>query len=394
MKGQDGLMSKSLLRSGFTTGTCAAAAAKAAAVFLLTGRSTEQVTIHTPQGILAELAVERVLGGEFKGYCRVRKDAGDDPDVTHGSWIYGAVSVITSERWQKLLQSGQGYMADDYPGLYLTGGPGIGIVTKPGLSCPIGRYAINPVPRKMIMAAVAEACEQDREEYLEIRIAIPEGIHLAEKTFNPRLGIAGGISILGTSGIVEPMSEHALLETIRLDIRMKVLEGDGEVILTPGNYGETFLWETMGIPLGEAVKCSNFIADALGFLDAEGARKVLLVGHIGKLIKVTGGARNTHSRYGDRRMELLAAIVGEYQPELTTVVQQANTTEEVMGLLVEHGLAIRVLNRAAELVQKQAKRWLLEESAPLVNGESEIQMEVVTFSSVYGILGKTRGVQI
>lgn len=386
-------MSKPSLRSGFTTGTCAAAAAKAAAVFLLTGRRSEQVTIHTPQGILAELAAETVISGEFKGYCRVRKDAGDDPDVTHGSWIYGAVSVITSERWQELLQSGQGYADDDYPGLYLTGGPGIGIVTKPGLSCPAGRYAINPVPRKMILAAVAEIGQR---ESLEIRIAIPEGIHLAEKTFNPRLGIVGGISVLGTSGIVEPMSEHALLETIRLDIRMKVLEGDGRVILTPGNYGETFLRESMGIPLGEAVKCSNFIADALGLLVAEGARKVLLAGHIGKLIKIVGGARNTHSRYGDRRMELLAAIVGEYQPELTAAVGQANTTEEVMGLLVEHGLAIQVLNRAAELVKQQAERWL-PESRPSADGADAIdaiQVEVVTFSSIYGILGKTRGVQI
>lgn len=383
-------MSKPSLRSGFTTGTCAAAAAKAAAVFVLTGRRTEQVTIHTPQGILAELAVETVIGGEFKGYCRVRKDAGDDPDVTNGSWIYGAVSVITPERWQELLQSGQGYADDDYPGLYLTGGPGIGIVTKPGLSCPAGRYAINPVPRKMILAAVAEV---GQGESLEIRIAIPEGIHLAGKTFNPRLGIVGGISVLGTSGIVEPMSEHALLETIRLDIRMKVLAGNGRVILTPGNYGETFLKETMGIPLGEAVKCSNFIADALGFLVAEGAREVLLAGHIGKLVKVTGGARNTHSRYGDRRMELLAAIVGEYQPELTAVVRQANTTEEVMGLLVEHGLAIQVLDQVAELVKKLAECWLLE-AMPSANDADIIQVEVVTFSSIYGILGKTRGVQI
>lgn len=390
-------MSKPSLRSGFTTGTCAAAAAKAAAVFLLTGRAAERVTIHTPQGILAELTAETVMSGEFQGYCRVRKDAGDDPDVTHGSWIYGKVAVITPERWQELRQSGQGYTADEYPGWYLTGGPGIGIVTKPGLSCPVGRYAINPVPRKMIMAAAAQVWEAVREEEaesLEIRIAIPAGIHLAEKTFNPRLGIVGGISVLGTSGIVEPMSEQALLETIRLDIRMKVREREGRVILTPGNYGAIFLQETMGIPLGEAVKCSNFIADALEFLVAEGAGQVLLAGHIGKLIKVTGGARNTHSCYGDRRMELLAAIVGEYQPELTATVQQANTTEEVMGLLVEHGLAALVLDRAAELVKQQAERWLREASVPSMNSERGIQVEVVTFSSVYGILGKTRGVQI
>lgn len=384
-------MSKPSLRSGFTTGTCAAAAAKAAAVFLVTGKAVERVNIHTPPGILAELAVETVIDGEFQGYCRVCKDAGDDPDVTHGSWIYGAVSRITTERWQELMQSGKGYMAKDYPGLYLTGGLGIGIATKPGLHCPVGRYAINPVPRKMILAAVAEVAQGGK---LEIQIAIPDGIHLAEKTFNPKLGIVGGISVLGTSGIVEPMSEQAILETIRLDIRMKILAGDDGVILTPGNYGEAFLSETMGISLGKAVKCSNYIADAMEFLVTEGAAKVLLVGHIGKLIKVTGGVRNTHSRYGDRRMELLAAIVGEYQPELTAAVQQTNTTEEVMGLLIRHGLAVPVLNQVAERVKQQAKYWLQEASTSLVGVRGEIQVEVVTFSSIYGILGKTRGVQI
>lgn len=379
-------MKTSSLRSGFTTGTCAAAAAKAAAVFLLTGRVEKQVSIHTPRGILAELAVEMVFAGKFKGCCRVRKDAGDDPDVTHGSWIYGSVTAATPERWRELLQSGKGYIQDDYPGLYLTGGPGIGIVTKPGLSCPVGRYAINPVPRKMILAAVAEA---GRREKMEIRIAIPAGIHLAAKTFNPRLGIVGGISVLGTSGIVEPMSEQALLETIRLDIRMKIPAGNGTVILTPGNYGEAFLLETMGIPLGEAVKCSNFIADALVIAATEGAGKILLAGHIGKLIKVTGGARNTHSRYGDRRMELFAAIVGEYRPELAAAVRQANTTEEVVGLLAGNGLAVQVLNRAAELVKQQAERWLRE--AVVADGGSRVQVEAVTFSSLSGIIGKTRG---
>ncbi|MGL5436744.1 MAG: cobalt-precorrin-5B (C(1))-methyltransferase CbiD [Lachnospiraceae bacterium] len=375
-------MERTLLRSGFTTGTCAAAAAKAAAVFLLTGTAPERICIRTPKGTMADLLTIQSQETGYPGCFRVQKDAGDDPDVTHGSWVYAAVRQITGGQWEQLIKDGAGYIDHEYPGIYLTGGTGVGIVTRPGLQCPVGSYAINPVPRRMIIHAVSEVTRRyDPELLLEVKIAIPDGVRLAEQTFNPHLGIKGGISILGTSGVVEPMSEQALCETIRLDIRMKVLEGHYPIIVTPGNYGETFLRETLGIPLGEAVKCSNFIADTMEMLREERAESVLFVGHIGKLIKVSGGVRNTHSKYGDRRMELLADASGKILPALVPGILAANTTEEAIGLLVEAGAAIAVLNEVAGRIQLQVRDWIGEQP----------KIEVVTFSSAYGILGKTAG---
>jgi len=373
-------MRQKLLRSGYTTGTCAAAAAKAAAVFLLTKAAPEAVSITTPQGSIARLAAEPSDAAGYPIYFRVQKDAGDDPDVTHGSWIYATVKTVTDGQWEQLWREGAGYIDENYPGIYLTGGTGVGIVTRRGLACPVGKYAINPVPRQMIFQAVAEVKAASQTAiFLAVEIMIPNGERLAAKTFNPKLGIEGGISILGTTGIVEPMSEHALTATIRLEIRMQLLEKKQPIIITPGNYGETFLRETLNIPLGEAVKCSNFIADTMTILCEEGADMALLVGHIGKLVKVSGGAGNTHSRYGDRRMELLAAAAAGIVPSLIPGILGCNTTEEAMGLIVGAGAQIPVLNEVAGRVQRQLKIW--------TGGRPE--MEVVTFSSAYGILGMT-----
>lgn len=373
-------MKQKLLRSGYTTGTCAAAAAKAAAIFLLTRTVPGAVSIPTPRGSAAELRTEPSKEAAYPGYFRVQKDAGDDPDVTHGAWIYAAVKTVTGGQWERLCRTGAGYIDNNYPGIYLTGGTGVGLVTRSGLACPAGKYAINPVPRQMILQAVTEIKEKSEfTGLLAVEIAVPAGVRLAGQTFNPKLGIQGGISILGTSGIVEPMSEQALLETIRLEIRMKLLDKRQPVIITPGNYGETFLREALNIPLGEAVKCSNFIADTMIMLREEGAGQALLVGHIGKLVKVSGGAGNTHSRYGDRRMELLAAAAAQTAPSLVPGILGCNTTEEAMGLLVEAGAQFLVLNEVAGRIKRQLLVW--------TGGRPEI--EVVTFSSAYGILGMT-----
>ena len=304
--------------------------------------------------------------------------------------------------------AGAGYWLSEYPGLYLNGGAGIGIAGRAGLSCPVGSYAINPVPRRVILAAVEDVRrDMAYEGKLEVQIAIPEGIHLAEKTFNPRLGIRGGISVLGTTGIVEPMSEQALLETIRLDIRMKAVAGDRVLLLTPGNYGEMFCMQELGIPLGETVKCSNFIGDSVAFAVEEGFEKLLLTGHIGKLVKVAGGVKNTHSRYGDRRMETIEQLerevrkemlseaknqrlfkqTGERRAGLTEIqtkelagrIGQANTTEEAVGWLKEAGLAGLVMNIAAERIKRQISQWTA----------GRIRAEVIVFSSAHGVVGET-----
>ncbi|MCC8060997.1 MAG: cobalt-precorrin-5B (C(1))-methyltransferase CbiD [Clostridiales bacterium] len=371
-----------LLRTGFTTGSCASAAAKAAAVFLLTGKSPETVEIHLPDGQTAAWE-PRYFAESGWG---VRKDAGDDPDVTDGAWICASVKMVDGKNWEKLLAHGYGYFLEEFPDFYLDGGTGIGIAQLPGLSCPVGHYAINPVPRRMILSAVAEACTAAGwEGRLHVTVSIPEGAVLAEKTFNPRVGIRGGISVLGTTGIVEPMSETALLETIRLEIHMKAVFGLRRLLMTPGNYGETFLLETLGVPLGEAVKCSNFVADAVETAASEGFTRMLFVGHIGKLVKVAGGVRNTHSAYGDRRMELMETLTrealdaGADGEDLLGRIRGCNTTEEAVGILVEVGLAQAVLTHTAVAVKRWMEHW----------SQGKTTVEVIVFSSAYGIAGMT-----
>jgi len=296
-------MEKRELRSGFTTGTCAAVAAKAAAVMLFTGREVQHMKLMMPKGRSADLPLFHVVLKQGEAACAVKKDAGDDPDVTHQAMVFASVQYSD----EKKEGQAQGiYRRDGEEGkapLFLTAGEGIGWVTRPGLSCPVGMPAINPVPRDMIFSGVEEARrEAGFDGSLTITIWIPEGKKLAEKTFNPRLGIEGGLSILGTTGIVKPMSEEALIATIRLELHMKAVAGMKQVILVPGNYGEAFIQETLGLDLKDGVTCSNFIEKALKAAGKEGFRRILFAGHIGKLIKVAGGVPNTHSIYGDRRI--------------------------------------------------------------------------------------------
>lgn len=401
-------MEQRQLRSGYTTGTCASAAAKAAAVFLLEKRQPGTVMVHMPEEKVSFWEPEQ---GD-NGYWQVYKDAGDDPDVTNGTRICAGVFPVEEGEFRKLREHGTGYYLEAFPKLYLNGGPGIGMVTRPGLSCPVGHYAINPVPRRMILQAVDEVCRAaDFQGFLEVRIAVPDGEGLAEKTFNPNLGIMGGISVLGTTGVVEPMSEQALVETIRLDIRMRVAAGERTLLMTPGNYGEAFLQEKLGIPLGQAVKCSNFVGDSVKIAAEEGFLRLLLVGHIGKLIKVTGGVSNTHSRYGDRRMELMGLLAEEAGAGelLLKKVRAANTTEEALELLAEQepagqkpaeqelaeqefarqesagqepvgqGLVAQVMELAACRGKTQLELW----------GEGSLKAEVIVFSSSPALIGKT-----
>lgn len=389
-------MERKELRNGYTTGTCAAAAAKAAAVFVLTGNVPENVHISLPSGETCCFHPE-AGAGEYEGYFRVQKDAGDDPDVTDGVWVYGAAVPVTREQFEELKVKGSGYWMEDTPFLYLTGERGIGIVTKPGLSCPVGRCAVNPVPRGMILGAVDQTCRQAAfEGFLEIRIAIPEGVSLAEKTFNPKLGIEGGISVLGTTGIVKPMSEDALKETIRLEIHMQAAAGKRILLMAPGNYGESFLNSDLGVPVGKAVLCSNFVQTAVKFAVNEGIQRLLFAGHIGKLIKVAAGVGNTHSRFGDGRMEEMALLAEEILTQrkygswcveldqesiqaLCSQILRANTTDEALGLLMDTGAAGQVLHLAAEKAKRHMQSW----------SGGKLTVEAAVFSTAHQIVGMT-----
>lgn len=265
------------MKYGFTTGSCAAAASGAAAYMLLTGKTKTDITVETPSGRIFKAAILDIKRSENSVSCAVRKTAGDDPDITDGALIYSEVSIRES-------------------GFSIDGGKGVGRVTRPGLDQPVGAAAINRVPREMIEKKVREVCSfAGYSGGLKIIIFVPEGERLAEKTFNPKLGIAGGISILGTSGIVEPMSERAFIETIRLELKQKRAEGERRAVISPGNYGREFMKKSYGFDLDRSVKCGNFIGLTVDMAKEEGFGELLLVGHIGKLIKVAGGIMNTHS---------------------------------------------------------------------------------------------------
>ena len=276
---------KKKLRCGYTTGSCAAAAAKAAAQMLLDGNRIDAVELTTPGGVLLQLPLSGIRQENGSVTCGVKKDAGDDADITDGILIYATVR-----------RTGRGIRLD--------AGEGIGRVTREGLQQKPGQPAINQGPRNMIRRAVEEIADRyGYEGGFEIILSAPGGEKIAEKTFNPRLGIEGGISILGSTGIVEPMSEAALVETIRLELQVKAAAGVRELLAAPGNYGRDFASEQLGIDLDTCVKCSNFIGDTLDMACQMDFRSLLLIGHIGKLVKLGAGVMNTHSRSADRREE-------------------------------------------------------------------------------------------
>ena len=354
------------LRLGYTTGSCAAAAAKAAAYMLLTGRRMERVALATPKGIRLELEVKEISIGPDAVSCAIEKDSGDDPDVTRGTLVFAEVS------------------RHEAPGVAIDGGVGVGRVTKPGLDQPVGASAINSVPRRMISEAVEEVrALTDSREGLKVVISVPEGEALAKRTFNPRLGIVGGISILGTTGIVEPMSEQALVDTIRVELRQRRESGAEYVLLTPGNYGSDFIRDGLGIDPSLPVQTSNFIGDALDICRELGLRGALLVGHIGKLVKLAGGMFNTHSRYGDCRMEIIAAhaAAAGLRTERVKEILQCVACDDALRVLREEGLCEAALARLTERTGAHLRGRA---------GES-METEAILFSKAYGELSRTAG---
>ncbi len=370
------------LRCGYTTGTCAAAASMAAAAMLLGEEAVEQVSVETPGGVRFLLSVEEIRRASGWVSCAVRKDGGDDPDVTHGMQICARVGVTPPEPempggWYEYKSGGLT--------LKIKGGVGVGLVTKAGLSCEVGKHAINPVPRDMIFKHVERVCAgRDFAGTLWIVIFAPEGEARALDTFNGRLGIRGGISILGTTGIVEPMSEAALLATIRLDIRQQAVGGPGTLVLTPGNYGETFVRERLGLDLDRAVKCSNYIGASIDMAVEEGIREVLLVGHAGKLVKVAAGIMNTHSSVADGRMEILAAhgAACGAGPELVEQILESITVDQALEYMEQvPGLGQAVMDRVIRRMDGCLRR----------RAGTAMKIEAVVFTNARGLLGRTKG---
>ena len=359
---------KEKLRCGYTTGTCAAAAAAGAARLLLTGELLPAVRVDTPAGITVEAELLDHTAGSDWAACAVRKDGGDDPDVTDGTLIYAK-----AER-------------TDAPGVTIDGGTGVGRVTRPGLDQPVGEAAINSTPRRMIREQAERAMgETGYTGGLKVTISVPEGEKLAEHTFNPRLGIQGGISILGTSGIVRPMSEAALIDSLYLEQEQARATGVTDLLMTPGNYGDSFAEDTLGLDLSHRCTCSNYVGAAIDYAAGLGFSSLLLVGHLGKLIKVAAGNMNTHSKVADGRRETItahAALAGG-SPELLRALFDSPTTDAGVELLKQAGLLEQVMDSIARALEEQLKRRAGE----------ELEIEAVFFSNQYGLLGKTSGAE-
>ena len=358
-----------LLRCGYTTGTCAALGAAGAARLLLTGHAPDTVALRTPKGILVEVAPLFCRQDGTAARCAIRKDGGDDVDVTTGLPVIASVTLEPA-----------------VPGVRICGGEGVGRVTKPGLDQPVGEAAINHVPRQMIANALQR--EAEAAGYaggFSVTISIEGGAEAAKRTFNPHMGVEGGLSVLGTSGIVEPMSQQAILDTIQLEMDQAALRpaSPRRLVLAPGNYGLDYL--AAALPDFErfpVVKTSNFIGDTLDMAAAARFEEVLLVGHIGKLVKLAAGVMNTHSHTADGRAEVFcahAAVCGASR-QTCAALMDAATTDACLDRLDAAGLRGPVLESILAAIQLHLDR----------RAAGAFRVGAVLFSNQHGPLGETQ----
>lgn len=352
-------------KRGYTTGSCATGAAKAATYMILTKETLETVNIDTPKGILLNLKVENVdINNDF-AQCSIQKDGGDDIDATHKMHIYAKAELIDSNE------------------IIIDGGIGIGRVTKKGLGIEIGKAAINKTPISMIQSEVRKVIGDTKG--VKITIFAPEGETIAKKTFNPRLGIVGGISIIGTTGIVEPMSDEGWKKSLSIELEMKKAQGMDKVILVPGNHGEMFIKESLGIDSKYIVRTSNFIGYMLKEAQRIGFKKILMAGHLGKYVKIAGGIFNTHSKVADARNEILIANLALMNApfELINKVNECLTTEEFIEILEDdkYKKYKEIYNILSEKCKKRIDIYM---------NDDEIDIEVMIFSMEKKLLGESK----
>ena len=373
-----------LLRKGITTGTCAAAAAYAAATCLLNGEIPEEVSVHTPSGETVSVPVYADDSSEDPSFY-VIKDSGDDPDVTNGVRVYASIGRLKEVSDADVSEGSAGIFTDeDHPGICLAGGEGVGTVTKEGLEQPVGYPAINKVPRAMIFKAVDSVrAKYDPQCPLMVTVSVEGGAGLAAKTFNPELGIEGGISILGTGGILEPMSDKAIVDTIETSIKQQTATGHKALLVTPGQYGQGYVKNELKIETEGSVKCSNFIGEAIDLAGVYGCTNVLLVGNLGKLVKLAAGIMNTHSAVADGRMDIMCAhlaLCGGSRDMVTKMYECINT-DTALDKLKQWGLYEDVINSLIAAIDKRIKK----------RAGDRLNAGVMLFSEKYGYLGETSG---
>lgn len=350
---------------GYTTGSCAAAASCAASRMLIQQKNVPYVFLQTPSGITICLEVLNAVFTKDVAICAVKKDSGSDPDITNGVLVYATVKFCNE------------------PGVFIKGGSGVGRITLPGLNQKVGEWAINSVPRDMIKKSVLNELK-NISRGLSITLSIPEGKNLAYKTFNPRLGIVDGISVLGTTGILRPMSLEAIIETIKIETNVRKEQGYTILPVVPGNYGLDFLKKEYNFDFDIAVECSNFAYDSIQIACESGFKKYFFTGHLGKLVKIAGGAKNTHSKFGDNRMAVLCKIAKEFCAKekycnLEAELNSCVSTEEAVDVLEEFDLKDCVLKKVAELVKMNMTCW-----------GKDIQVEVLVFTKKHGLLAFTQ----
>jgi cobalt-precorrin-5B (C1)-methyltransferase len=349
-----------VLRCGYTTGSCVTAGAVACAKYLLEGVTLERVEVSAPNDRVLSIPIARVEALEDSATSTVIKDGGDDMDVTNGLEIVTRVSLVPH-------------------GITILGGVGVGTVTKEGLDRAVGEKAINSTPREMVRKNLENiAIEDGYTGGFEVLVSVPRGESIASKTFNPRLGIVGGISILGTTGIVRPMSDKAILDTIRVELNVKKSSGVSDLVVTLGNYGDFFVRHNLEVSEKQLVQCSNFIGDTLDLANELHFKSVLLVGHIGKLVKLGCGLMNTHSKYGDARMETLSicALQCGATVDVLNEVMSCVTTDNALEVLKRHGLFENTMR-----VLKDRIYFYLKKRAT-----DSLDVSVIVFSNVHGIL--------
>ena len=341
------------MREGFTTGTCAAGAAKASAIFITSGEVVDSVIVKNLEG--REFALKTFRAAQ--NFFGVIKDSGDDKaDITNGVKVLAQVEIIEGE--------GE---------ILFAAGEGVGVVTLPGLKVPVGEPAINPVPRKMIALAVREIIPH---KSIRVTISIPEGQELATKTFNPRLGIKGGLSILGTSGVVKPMNEKALLDSLTLELNMIRTLGFSELYITFANSGEKALRKIFNITGRNVIQCGNYIGHVLDEAARLNFERAVILGHPGKLLKVAAGNFNTHNKISDGRLESLCthlALMGAPQ-EFIEQIFHSNTTNEAIELINSRGFN-RVWDNIAEIISRKCSERTfnkLKVDAVFIDSDGEI----------------------
>ncbi|MCC0684947.1 cobalt-precorrin-5B (C(1))-methyltransferase CbiD [Clostridioides sp. ZZV14-6345] len=385
-------------RRGYTTGSCATGASKAAVYMLITKNKIDTINIDTPKGIPLSLKVDNVNISDTFVECSIKKDGGDDIDATHTMDIYARAEIVSKNDKNKeyltlndidSLSTNSECQSELYKFIRVYGGIGIGVVTKKGLSVDVGKTAINPTPLKMINHEIRKLIGDNFEsilgnnKVLKITIFAPQGETIAKKTFNPRLGIVGGISIIGTTGIVEPMSDEGWKKSLSIELQMKKEQGLDKIILVPGNHGEQFIREKLNLDIKYVVRTSNFVGYMIKEAQRIGYKKILMAGHIGKFIKVSAGIFNTHSKVADARSEILVAnlaLMGATY-EFLNKINQCLTAEEAVEL-INNSEYRQVYNILSNKCRERVKQYLNEDS-------DDIDVEVIMFSMDKSLLGKS-----